>query len=330
MSQSKQNRRSTRLVIGLGVLAVIALFLFGVVIKAVTEIAGNLRTAQTTTTGAPTTSTTKRAEQLILDEMLSCSGAIVFDSDVEQSVLEQRADIRCYPASLTKLLTALTALEYVSPTDVFTVGDELKLLQPHSSVAGLKTGNVLTMEMLLDAMLVPSGNDAAYTVAVGVARKRFGEELTPAEAVTRFAEMMNEQAQKLGMTDSHFSVPDGYYREDHYSTPRDLLALARAAMNQPLVSASMQKPSARCVMVSGQDITWVSTNPLIQKGNPYYMPEAVGGKTGYTTEGGYCAAVVGQKDGKTITAVLVGAPTNDDRWQDAVILLKNGLGLTGE
>ncbi|MBR2325291.1 MAG: D-alanyl-D-alanine carboxypeptidase, partial [Clostridia bacterium] len=102
----------------------------------------------------------------------------------------------------------------------------------------------------LDAMLVPSGNDAAYTIAVGVARLKYGDDLTDKQAVAKFAELMNQTAEEIGTKNSHFSVPDGYYRADHYSTPADLLLIARAAMEMPAIRASVAKPSARCLTVA--------------------------------------------------------------------------------
>lgn len=329
MKSSKRAARQKRIAL-LGVLFAIAIFLFGVVIKAVLEIASDLPEtsgSSTTTTETVTTTTTTRVNKTVeVTTPLSCTGAIIYDEAADQVVYTMNAEDKCYPASLTKLLTAITALKHCDESQAFTVGSELSMLLPHSSVAGLRKGNKLTLTMLLDAMLVPSGNDAAYTIAVGVARLKYGDELTDKEAVAKFAELMNQTATEIGTKNSHFSVPDGYYRDDHYSTPSDLLLITKAAMELPAIRVSVAKPSARCLMLSGQDVTWKNTNPMIKKDSEFYMESVIGIKTGYTAEGGYCAAVAATENGNTVTAILVNAPSNEDRWLDATALLKAALG----
>ncbi len=329
MKSSKRAARRNRILI-MGACLVLSVFLFSVVIQAVIEIMGDLPDTPNTptkTTGTITTTTTKPADKTIqITTPLSCAGAIIYDEAADRVVYTMNAEEICYPASLTKLLTAMTALKHCEESQSFTVGSELSMLLPNSSVAGLRKGNKLTLTMLLDAMLVPSGNDAAYTIAVGVARLKYGDSLTDKEAVNKFAELMNQTAAEIGVKNSHFSVPDGYYREDHYSTPADLLLITRAAMEMPAIRASVAKPSARCLMLSGEDVTWQNTNPLIKKKSDYYMESAIGIKTGYTAEGGYCAAVAATENGNTVIAVLVNAPTNEDRWVDATVLLKAALG----
>lgn len=330
MKPSKRAARRKRLAV-VAALFIVAVFLFGVVIKAVVEIVGDLpdtpaTTGSTSSTTVTTTTTRPVIKEVEVKTPLSCLGAVIYDESVDQTVYKFNADEKCYPASLTKLLTALTALKHCEESQVFTVGSERSMLLPNSSVAGLKKGNKLTLTMLLDAMLIPSGNDAAYTIAVGVARLKYGDDLTDKQAVAKFAELMNQTAADIGAKNSHFSVPDGYYRADHYSTPADLLLIARAAMELPAIRASVAKPSARCLMLSGEDVTWRNTNPMIKQNSDFYMESVIGIKTGYTAEGGYCAAVAATENGHTVYAILVGAPSDEDRWLDATALLKAGLG----
>ena len=336
----KMSKRAKMFVGSMAVLSVIAIVLLGIVLKATIEIIRDLPaptppTTTTTTNGGSSTSssnettttmtTTTTGTQVDITTPLSCSGAMLYDASTDKVLYSRKADEKCYPASLTKLLTAITALKHVDDTLTFTVGSELDLLQPHSSTAGLKKGYQLNLTMLIDAMLVPSGNDAAYTVAAGVARKVYGDSLSDEEAVKKFAELMNQTAKDIGMNNSHFVTPDGYYQAEHYSTPNDLLTLTKAALDVPAIRTSVAKPLARCVMISGQDVTWKNTNPLIKDDKDLYMEEAIGVKSGYTAEGGYCAAAAAVKDGKTFIAIVVNAPTSNDRWTDASILLKRGL-----
>lgn len=339
----KMNKRAKTFLASMAVLAAIALVLFGIVIKAVFEIIRDLPAptppttttttnggSSTTTSGESTTTTTTTSttgSQIDITTPLSCSAAVLYDAETDEILYSRKADEKCYPASLTKLVTAMTAIKHVELDHEFTVGSEIAMLQPNSSIAGLKQGYKLTLSMLIDAMLVPSGNDAAYTVAVGVARKVHGDSLSDEEAVKNFAEMMNQTAKDLGASNSHFVTPDGYYQDEHYSTPSDLLKIAKAALDNATIRTSVAKPSARCVMLSGQDVTWKNTNPLIQDDKDLYMEEAIGIKSGYTYEGGYCAAAAAVKDGKTVIAIVINAPTSNDRWTDAAIMLKRGLEL---
>ncbi len=344
MKPTRRSARSKRANMFLGSMAtllVIALVLFGVLIKAVVEIAKDLSIPSSPETGISTdadggssttlgddqntTTTTTTESYISITTPLSCTGAVLYDVNTDTTLYARQADARCYPASLTKLLTAMTALKHCDASQSFTVGSELSLLQPNSSTAGLKAGNELTLTMLVDAMLVPSGNDAAYTVAVGVARHLFGGALSNEEAVAKFAKLMNETAKEIGAKNSHFVTPDGYYQSEHYSTPNDLLLITKAALDVPVIRESVAKPTARCVMLSGQDITWQNTNPLINQDNDQYMAEAIGVKSGYTFEGGYCASVAAVDGDKTVIGIVVNAPTSTDRWVDAAVLLEQGL-----
>ena len=130
----------------------------------------------------------------------------------EETVYEQDADERVYPASLTKIMTCLIALENGNLSDVITI-DEAALagLDQDSSVVGLQVGEQITLENLLYCMMVHSGNDAANAVAEYIAG-----------STADFVRMMNERAYALGCKDTHFNNPHGLHDESHYTTARDL------------------------------------------------------------------------------------------------------------
>ena len=141
---------------------------------------------------------------------LSAECAILYDLSSGQVVYEKNAMQRCEPASLTKLLTVLTAYANGGEDIRYTVGDEIKLIGSNSSTAYLRKGNVLSFEAIVDAVLLSSGNDAAYTLAVNVARYVEDKPLTNEEALKVFANLMNETAEALGCENSHFVSVDGY------------------------------------------------------------------------------------------------------------------------
>lgn len=122
----------------------------------------------------------------------------------------------------------------------------------------------MTFEGLLDAMLLPSGNDAAYTMACGVGRIVANDPTLPAaDAVALFVELMNEKARELGCRDSHFANPDGFHHDDHYTTAYDMARIAVACMEIEPVAKSCSKTVGRAVFLSGEDVTWYSTNKLL-------------------------------------------------------------------
>ena len=164
-----------------------------------------------------------------VDEEIQANYLVLYDATNDRFLYERNAEKRCYPASITKLLTALTACDYLSPGDIVTVGNEITMIGQGSSTAFLQVGFQLTFEQLMDSMMIVSGNDAAYVMAVWAGRKMLGTERGSAEAaLNAFMERANEKAVNLGMTDTHFTNPDGYHDSNHYTTPRDLAYLCKA------------------------------------------------------------------------------------------------------
>ena len=133
-----------------------------------------------------------------------------------------------YPASITKLFSAYVALEYVEPDRIVTVGSIIGTGPSDSSFARLTQGDRLTVNGLIIAMMLPSGGDAARTLAVEVGRILAEDEsITEWSAMERFVEEMNRRAAELGMDGTHFVNPDGYHHEDHYTCLNDLLTIGK-------------------------------------------------------------------------------------------------------
>lgn len=235
-------------------------------------------------------------------------------------------DSKIYPASTTKLITALVALEYCSLDDVFEAGDELDLVRPHSSLAYILKGMKLDLDTLIAAMLLPSGNDAAYMVAAGAGRAIAGDpSLSGQAAVDVFVAEMNAFARRNGMAGSSFTCPDGFHDDDHFTCMRDMMTVAKLAVKDETIMKHAGTLSDKFYYASGESMTWTNTNLLIDKYSDLYYEYATGLKTGTTDEAGFCIVASATLNGKTVIACVYGAERSNDRFDDAKILLRAGL-----
>lgn len=271
---------------------------------------------------AATTTTRRTLPKSFIDNNTFSPYVALYDATAGQMLYSKNADVQCYPASLTKLLTALVALDHSAAEDVITVGSEVSMISAGSSRAYLTTGSRLTMTQLLQAMLLPSGNDAAYVIAVHVGRTIAGNaELDRYAAVSKFCEEMNRKAAELGCTGSQFRNPDGYHENGHYTTANDMLKIAVAAAENPLIRQITSTPRVQTNLVSGQRVDWQNSNRLLMPDNAYTYEGAFGLKTGTTDEAGYCLAACAERNGHTTITVVMGADSENGRWDDARGLL---------
>lgn len=237
---------------------------------------------------------------------LEAQGGVLIDRDSGALLYAKNAGSRLYPASTTKILTALLVLEHGPLSEQITVGEEVSLIPADASQAGLQAGDRLSLKELLYALMLPSGNDAAYVLAVHIGGEG-SEKLTARQAAARFAEQMNQRAAAIGAVDSHFVNPDGYHNPDHYSTPYDMALIACEAMKNPVfreVVATLEH-SPRGQFVFEGKIKWENTNKLLQPENAYYMSEANGIKTGRTQQAGYCLVSSASRNNKNLIAVVL-------------------------
>lgn len=233
-------------------------------------------------------------------------------------ITDQKSDEYIAPASLLKLLTASTALNYMNSDEIITVGTELKLVPPGSSLCLITKGHRLKLYDLITGMLLSSGNDAAYTVAVSIARKVSGIELDDKKAVEYFADLMNKFAREIGMNNSYFVNPDGSDNEKQFTTVNDLLTLAKYALTVPEIREIAGIHQKYVVFASGENITWTNTNKLLDPESEYYSPDVIGLKTGTADLAGYNLIAVFEKNGKQYIAVIVGCKNDKERYQAAL------------
>lgn len=287
------------------------------------------QTTQTTTvppqtaTGAPITSDDPSLPTIVVPSELSVSAEQAFLYDVGTDCLvwsKGALDERVYPASLTKLWSVLVALNYLSPDAMVTVGDEISLIAADSSRAEIKKGMRTSVEGLICAMLLPSGNDAAYALAAACGRAIVGQDdLSGRRAVDVFVERMNEHAAREGLTGSHFTNPDGYHDNDHYTTPADMIKIAKMSLESELIVRICSTASVD-LKIEGGTLSLKNSNLLVNENSKYYLPEAIGLKTGHTNRAGYCLVAAARIDGRVIIAAIFGGESIYSRFDDATAL----------
>lgn len=233
---------------------------------------------------------------------LSAQAAYLYDRTTGTVLLDKNADERHYPASMTKIMTALITLEHANLTDEVTVEQsDLDMITVDSSNAGLKAGEKTTVENLLACLLLPSANESAYTLARHVA----GD-------YQSFVNMMNDKAAELGCTGTHFVNPCGLHDDDHYTTAHDMaLILTAASQNADFVrisgSATWDLPETN--MNPARTIK--NTNLLVNAESSLHLEGVTCGKTGYTGDAGRCLAAGASKDGLDVVGVVMAAPESE-------------------
>ncbi len=220
------------------------------------------------------------------------------------------------PASLAKILTATVAYYYADPNDVFTVGSELDMVEPHSSLCLISKGQKITLNDLIVGLMLPSGNDAAYTIAVNVARNLTSGDLPDKEAVEFFCQLMNSFAELIEMENSNFTSPDGWDDKNQYTSASDLIKLTQCALGIEELRSIISLNQKYVVFKSGQNITWKNTNKLLDKSSKHYNEYAIGVKTGSTKKAGNCLVSAFEKDGLTYISVVCGVETIDGRYEE--------------
>ena len=247
----------------------------------------------------------------------------LYEADTLKMICEKNADCRVEPASITKLLTAATALKYLPEDTILTTGDELYLVNLALSRAYLEVGKQLTLNDMLVALLLPSGSDAAYTIAVNVARQVSGNpQMENVEALNYFTGLMNDYAEEIGAVSSNFKNPVGQPSASHYVTPHDLALIAAHVINTyPSITKITSSYRRTVTYTDGTKSTWLNSNLLLNKGGDFYHPAVFGLKTGTADDAGHCLCAAFEKNGKKYIAVVMGCKTNVGRYKSALKLI---------
>lgn len=261
-------------------------------------------------TGAPQGQANTGAEKPVV----ASQGAVLYDVTNNRFLFEQNADTRYYPASITKLMTALLVLENSNLNDTVTFSQSaVTNLESGAVTLKIKAGDKFSVKDCLYALLLKSANE----VANGLAEHVSG-------SVSGFADLMNQKAASLGCTNTHFVNPNGLNNTDHYTTARDMALIAKAAFANPTLSqiastisydfpATASVPTVRKLTIG---------HKMISSANAEYYQGIVGGKTGYTSLAGNTLVTCAERDGRRLIAVVL--KSKQTHYTDTKALLDYG------
>ncbi|MCR5690786.1 MAG: D-alanyl-D-alanine carboxypeptidase [Eubacterium sp.] len=229
---------------------------------------------------------------------LSADSAIVMDVQSGTILYEKNMDKKEYPASITKVMTAMLAIENSSLEEVVTYSSQSLQLESGASNIGIVEGEKLTMEESLYAILLMSANEACNGVAEHIAG-----------STDKFVEMMNARAKELGCTGTHFANTNGLWLKNHYTTAHDMGLIARAAYNNPTfakITGTKRYVIGKTNKCKTGHYLHNHHGMLLAGSYPQYVYEyCVGGKTGYTSKCRYTLVTYAKKNGMTLVSVVM-------------------------
>ena len=259
--------------------------------------------------------------ELLMPDQLYAASALLMDANTGMALYEKDPDKKLSPASTTKVMTLLLAIEYAERNNFYqeyiTVPREAENVPAGSSITPVKSGEMMLFIDLLYGCMLPSGNDAANAIAVIVGG-----------SLDAFVDMMNQRAAELGCVNTHFSNAHGYTAEMHYSTARDIAIMSREGMKHETFRNIVG--TGKYIMEATNKrggITIENTNSFATGRTGWRYEFGTGIKTGYTSDAGYClAASATDTRGVSLIAVVLNATaTNTDaRWIDSKRLMEYG------
>ena len=255
----------------------------------------------------------------VLDETVTegiSEAAGLFDLQERQIEYAKNIHEKLYPASTTKILTAYVALKYGDLQQETTVSAEALVLEPGSTLCKVLEGDTITLEQLLYGLMLCSGTDAANVIAEMISG-----------SVEEFAELMNQEALKLGATNSHFVNPHGLHDEQHYTTVYDMYLIFSAALEnetfREIMSTGYYEVSFKDKNGEPVEKEWFTTNRYLN--GEQAAPDGVtvvGGKTGTTGSAGYCLVLYSENsEGNPYISIVYKADTRNNLYYQMTELL---------
>ena len=223
-------------------------------------------------------------------DFVTSQAAALFDMDDREVLYSKDVFERMYPASITKIMTALVAIKEGDLKSRVLVTDDAVITEPGATLCGIEPGDTLTLEQLLYGLMLPSGNDAGAAIAVHIAG-----------SIEAFSDMMNEEAVRLGATGTHFVNPHGLNDPDHYTTAYDLYLIFDEALKYPVFrqivgttayTANYHNKNSEPVSKTWKGSNWFMTG---ERETPDGL-KVFGGKTGTTKAAGYCLIMASRDD----------------------------------
>ncbi len=259
----------------------------------------------------------RNVPQLLREGHLYSYAAVLIDADNGSVLFSKRAQERMYPASTTKIMTLLLALESgISMDTSIVIPQQANQVPADSSLVPVFPGDLMTFRDLLYGFMLTSGNDGANAVAVLVSGN-----------LDAFVDKMNRRARELGCEDTHFQNPHGYHDVNHYSTALDLARITREAIKleafRKIVSAPYYVMNIRRGS-SELENRVVNTNSLLKTGNTYYYADCIGVKTGFHSAAGQCFVGAAEHDGARLISVDLHSVGSSEKWVDTIRLFNYG------
>lgn len=239
---------------------------------------------------------------------------ILIENQTGKTLYEKNSEQKMYPASTTKILTAILSIEKGNLNDKVTVSKTaIAQMKPGYTSAYLSEGEIISVEDLLKVLLINSANDASNVLAEYISG-----------SIDSFVTLMNEKSKELGCTNTHFVTTNGLHNDNHYTTAKDLAIIARYCMQNETFRkiVSMKK----CVIPAtnkSEERIYKNTNDLINPTSGYYYPSCIGIKTGFTSEAKNCLISACSKNGLQVIAVVLGASITENHKSARYVDSKN-------
>ena len=239
---------------------------------------------------------------------------ILIENQTGKTLYEKNSEQKMYPASTTKILTAILSIEKGNLNDKVTVSKTaIAQMKSGYTSAYLSEGEIISVEDLLKVLLINSANDASNVLAEYISG-----------SIDSFVTLMNEKSKELGCTNTHFVTTNGLHDDNHYTTAKDLAIIARYCMQNETFRkiVSMKK----CVIPAtnkSEERIYKNTNDLINPTSGYYYPSCIGIKTGFTSEAKNCLISACSKNGLQVIAVVLGASITENHKSARYVDSKN-------
>ncbi len=243
----------------------------------------------------------------------------IYDLKSDSPVYEKNTDKKVIPASLVKLFLIDYSLSIIDAEESIYVSDEVSLVKPGSSLANLNEGNYKHID-LIRAALIPSGNDAAYAIAVACGRNLGGDELSAEDAVSTFISNLNNYLMQNGYYNTHIDEPSGF-SNGSYTSYNDLLEVTKKLVNIPVISEIFATKSYTYELEDGSSLVWTNTNELMNPESSLYNENISGIKTG-SLDDVYNLISRYTINGKDYLIFVLDADDSDERFNETGKLIE--------
>lgn len=259
----------------------------------------------------------RKVPQVLREGHLYADAAILIDADNGDVLFAKNARTRMYPASTTKIMTLMLALESGIDMDTqIVIPKQAGQVPADSSLVPVFPGDVTTFRDLLYGFMLSSGNDGANAIAVLVSG-----------SLEAFVNLMNSRAAQLGCENTHFANAHGYHDENHYTTAQDMARITQAALRIDAFRQIVSTPVYTMhIQRGGSNIETrvISGNALLKKDHTYYYADCIGVKTGYHSAAGQCFVGAAERDGVTLISVDFHSAGSNGKWIDTIRLFNYG------